>query len=1061
MIFFLILAACDPAGAEGVFQFLEVPEGFDRFRPIGVSDDGSVIVGEAYGNGNLNQAFFWRDGEGFEGLNSIHLSSILSRPCGVSGDGTIMYGLAATEQLSTYYYNFRPFRWYFPGDSMQSALTNYNDFPNADTTSGAFGWGLYDVSRDGSTLVGAYKFKADSCPDGIYPPEWTAHGFRLKNGVFEDLGVVPGGECTNGLYGQLYPTIAHAVSGDGEIIVGEAGKYNEYVSEGGNSYLSIANDAFLWDGSMNVLDEPPGDADWNVATGISDDGVTIVGHVALGQYSQGDYALVRWIGGVMQDMNYPGDPHNIPYADVNITGNGEFIYADTFIWNADNGWKTLDQFVADAGISAPAEKLDKIDCMSYDGNVIVGHTNDGTNDAWRIVLDACPNLDTGEGTAQWLAGIDGDFSDASNWFGNSVPGATKTVMLNEEGIYTLTMDGYFTNQSLVNVNGDITLDLNEKTYNLSASFGCGPSLINGMDDIEPVALIIKNGRLNLGGDAELMGGPESFCILTEQAEVTVDGRILVEAPEPMQFTVEDGSTLSEPTSIVLGATEKFSGSMVVKGGNSQVSTELITVGDMGTGVLSVDSSSLATIGILSIGARNNGSGLVNVVNGATLQADNLAMSDEAGSFGDLSVSGEYTDFINSVAQIGVNDSAKVSVTNGASIGGTDTTSWDLGVNEGASGDLLLSGVGTEARLEELYVGLNGLGDLQILDGARVANGPNPVRQIVVGGGATGAGSVNVSGNNAQLLTDFMIAGLDGTAIVSCSDDAYIQANGMHIGPLGNVSSNVLVIEGFGSKNRFRAGIGIAVETLTVSTGATLDVNTVTLGEGGTLAGTGDLAVDISNDGVISPGDSLGHLAEFTVSGDYTQTTGGRLRIELGDADSDRLTVSGSAYLDGTLEILLDPGYSPKAGDGFIIASAASVSGIFAAIEKPQGIELAIDYPGGNTVRVIVQSTTDIVIEENDGILPGEFSLSQNYPNPFNPDTRIDFAIPERRNVNLTVYDMLGRKVVELIDKPMAAGSYTVTWDGKNSAGETISSGIYFCRLRAGNDEAVNKMILMK
>ena len=1063
IVLFLAVFGLAVAHAEGVFQILDIPEGFEKFKPKAISDDGSVVVGEAYGDDSLNQAFFWRDGEGFEGLNSIHLSSVLSRPVGLSGDGTIMYGMASTGKIegNDYYYSFRPFRWYFPGDSMQSVLTNYNDFPNADTMAGAFGWGLFDVSRDGSTVVGSYKFKADSCPDGIYPPEWTTHGFRLKNGVFEDLGVVPGGECTNGLYGQLYPTVAYGVSGDGIVIVGEAGKYNEYTSEGGNTYLSIANDAFFWDGSMNVLPEPSADADWNAATDVSDDGVSTVGYVALGQQSEEDYALVRWIGGAMQDMNYPGEGHNLPSSGVGISGNGQFIYVDSFIWSADNGWQTLNELVTLHGITAPPEMLDKICDISYDGNTLLGYSNGGYYTPWRIILDACPDLETGEGTAQWLSGTDGDFSNQANWFGNIVPGATKTVMLNEEGIYKITMDGYFTNQALINTKGDITLDLNDKIYNLSAGFGCGPALINGLDDIEPVSLIVRNGKLNLGDDLMCLGGTDSYFVLDEAAEVTVDGRVFIEAPEPMQFIIDGGASLTAYSAIVLGDEENYSGSMEIFDGNSQLNGSLVTVGSKGTGVLSVDSSSFAAIEILSIGGDINGQGLVNVLNGATVTVDILTMADEMGSFGDLAISGEFTDFINATARIGVNDSAKVSITDGASVGGTDTTSWELGVNEGSSGDLLLSGIGTEARLEELYVGLHGLGDLQVLDGARLANGPNPMDQVVVGGGPTGAASVFVSGNNAQLITEFMIAGLDGSAIVSCTDDAYIQANGLYIGPFGNVSSNVLVIGTIGRKDASRAETGIAVKSLTLSEGATLDVNTVTLGNGGTLAGSGGADIDIVNNGTISPGDSAGHLAVFTVSGDYSQTADGILEIELGESNSDMLEVDGAVNLDGTLHIILDQGYTPEFGDEFIVGSGAAINGTFASIEKPAGVEIAVDYPGGNTVRVIIQSTTDVTIEEAESGLPGKFALSQNYPNPFNPSTQIDFAIIERNPVNLTIYDILGREVIRLVDKTMPAGSYKVTWDGRNNAGERISSGIYLYRLKAGDDEAVAKMILIK
>ncbi|NUN70754.1 MAG: phosphodiester glycosidase family protein, partial [Bacteroidetes bacterium] len=77
--------------------------------------------------------------------------------------------------------------------------------------------------------------------------------------------------------------------------------------------------------------------------------------------------------------------------------------------------------------------------------------------------------------------------------------------------------------------------------------------------------------------------------------------------------------------------------------------------------------------------------------------------------------------------------------------------------------------------------------------------------------------------------------------------------------------------------------------------------------------------------------------------------------------------------------------------------------------------------------------------------PLTFSLEQNYPNPFNPTTTIPFRLPAAARTNLTVYDILGRKISTLLDQEVAAGSHAVTWDSSN-----VASGIYFYRLSSGN-----------
>jgi hypothetical protein len=94
------------------------------------------------------------------------------------------------------------------------------------------------------------------------------------------------------------------------------------------------------------------------------------------------------------------------------------------------------------------------------------------------------------------------------------------------------------------------------------------------------------------------------------------------------------------------------------------------------------------------------------------------------------------------------------------------------------------------------------------------------------------------------------------------------------------------------------------------------------------------------------------------------------------------------------------------------------------------------------------------------ILPNKFYLFQNYPNPFNPQTNIRFDLPVDANVSITIYSVLGEKVWGF-ERRYEAGSYILMWDGKNSSGKDIASGIYFCKISAGNYHATRKMILTK
>ena len=96
-------------------------------------------------------------------------------------------------------------------------------------------------------------------------------------------------------------------------------------------------------------------------------------------------------------------------------------------------------------------------------------------------------------------------------------------------------------------------------------------------------------------------------------------------------------------------------------------------------------------------------------------------------------------------------------------------------------------------------------------------------------------------------------------------------------------------------------------------------------------------------------------------------------------------------------------------------------------------------------------------------LPRGFSLSQNFPNPFNPSTTINYSVPEGEVplVSLKIYDLSGRVVSTLVDGMREAGTYSVIWDGTDSFGRSVSSGVYLYRLKAGSFMQTRKMVLLK
>ncbi len=114
--------------------------------------------------------------------------------------------------------------------------------------------------------------------------------------------------------------------------------------------------------------------------------------------------------------------------------------------------------------------------------------------------------------------------------------------------------------------------------------------------------------------------------------------------------------------------------------------------------------------------------------------------------------------------------------------------------------------------------------------------------------------------------------------------------------------------------------------------------------------------------------------------------------------------------------------------------------------------LAVVMPDGSEVRSqIVQVNTRAV----------SLVLYPNRPNPFNPSTAIPFSLPERMFVNLSVYNVEGRRVRTLLDQTVPGGYQEAVWDGKDDGGRPVSSGVYFYHLKAGEKVLTNQLVLLK
>jgi hypothetical protein len=118
-----------------------------------------------------------------------------------------------------------------------------------------------------------------------------------------------------------------------------------------------------------------------------------------------------------------------------------------------------------------------------------------------------------------------------------------------------------------------------------------------------------------------------------------------------------------------------------------------------------------------------------------------------------------------------------------------------------------------------------------------------------------------------------------------------------------------------------------------------------------------------------------------------------------------------------------------------------------------------------SVRYVTQSLTGVESHAANTV-PTDYLLEQNYPNPFNPVTQIRYGLPRQGHVTLTVHDIAGRVVRNLLDREQQAGIYLIEWDGRNNRGQSVSTGIYFYTLESkaadGSRFSLSrKMVLVK
>jgi fibronectin-binding autotransporter adhesin len=438
--------------------------------------------------------------------------------------------------------------------------------------------------------------------------------------------------------------------------------------------------------------------------------------------------------------------------------------------------------------------------------------------------------------------------------------------------------------------------------------------------------------------------------------------------------------------------------------------------------INLDASDPANTGTLGAGYR--GAGTLTIADGLSVSSGLGYLGYYSGATGAATVTGAGSSWVSSnKLTVGFSGNGTLDIQAGGSVSNWNVG--HVGLDPGSTGVVVVTGPGSTWDVSgALYIATFGNGTLNIQAGGAVSNtqgfigfepGSTGVATVTGSGSTwTNSGSLEVgkvyegygddgSGSGTMIVqaggsvsnTEGSIGPSSrstGVVTVSGTDSTWNNSGGLYVGRSG---SGTLNIQAGGSVNSLAGYIGrypgaTGASTVTGTDSRWINTNSLYIGGGESSAGgTGRLTVAdggqaivggtlkiwdaatvqgdgqiiaalLLNGGTVAPGSSTGVL---TLTGDYTQESGGTLSIELAGqggvagVDFDRLDVSGQVMLDGALEVLLIDGYAPSVGDMFeVLKTPVGIIGSFISVEVPTGMNVVY---GLNGVSLVAQWLGDL------------------------------------------------------------------------------------------------------
>ncbi len=153
-------------------------------------------------------------------------------------------------------------------------------------------------------------------------------------------------------------------------------------------------------------------------------------------------------------------------------------------------------------------------------------------------------------------------------------------------------------------------------------------------------------------------------------------------------------------------------------------------------------------------------------------------------------------------------------------------------------------------------------------------------------------------------------------------------------------------------------------------------------------------------------------------------------------------------------------FHSDAGDVTPNLALMSSDGISLATGQQLDLQFEVEAPGVDRDLGFVLVTRGLYETPGENVSRGKMSFD-NYPNPCNPGTTFSFSLPGAAHVELVIYNVLGQQVRELVDSPYPAGQHRIGWDGRDSYGRELASGVYFGRFSADGKSSSKKLVLLK